>query len=129
MVYAETTGQGGNDPDAEGLDSETTSDDSDTDTSSDSGNEPLGEFTLLSEAALAPDLDATALILYGNYRRGRRAWRRFTGKPVRRFRRAGRKFMRRRYRGRFRSGRQRSYFRKGGFTQRFRRKKFSRLRA
>ena len=126
MVYAETTGQGGNDPDAEGLDSETTSDDSDTDTSSDSGNEPLGEFTLLSEAAMAPDLDSQALILYGNYRRGRRAWRRFTGKPVRRFRRAGRKFMRRRYRGRFRSGRQRSYFRKGGFTQRFRRKKFSR---
>jgi len=68
-------------------------DGTDTDTSSDDGTEDLGvpDTTNMSEAEAAENI-------YMMYRRAKRAWRRFTGKPVRRFRRAI-KFQKRRRKG------------------------------
>ena len=66
-------------------------DGTDTDTSSDDGLEeiPLPDTTQLSERDAAEQI-------YMAYRRAKRTWRRFTGKPVRRFRRAI-KFQKRRH--------------------------------
>jgi hypothetical protein len=57
-------------------------DGADADTSSDSGNEELGDPSV----ANMTDAESSEQLFWA-YRRAKRNWRRFTGKPVRRFRR------------------------------------------
>ena len=66
----------------------------DSDTSSDSGQEelPMPDTTYLSQAEAAEQI-------YTQYRRAKRTWRRFTGKPVRKFRRHFRHFRKRKGKG------------------------------
>merc|ERR1711994_186934 len=75
-----------------------------SDTSSDDGNEVLDgpDTSQMTEA------DAAEAVFY-RYRQARRAWRRFTGKPVRRFRRNFKKTLRGYGRGQ-RKGRGRGFF-------------------
>ena len=70
--------------DMDGVDSGT-----DTETSSDSGNEPLdaADFAGWPEAEVAEHI-------YMQYRNAKRVWRRFTKKPVRKFRRGFKRFRR-----------------------------------
>ena len=66
-------------------------DGTDTDTSSDSGNEVLNDSTRyqgMSEADISHSI-------YMQYRAAKKTWRRFTGKPVRSFRRGFKKFHKR----------------------------------
>eukprot|EP00974_Lingulodinium_polyedra_P020265 1958672-Lingulodinium_polyedra.AAC.1 len=51
-----------------------------------------------------------AEVLLNQYRRARRAWRRFTGKPVRRFRRGSRRTIRRKGEGKGKGKGHRGFF-------------------
>ncbi len=81
----------------------------DTDTSSDSGHEPvdMGEFNRMSDQEAVEQA-------FLNYRFHKRRWRRMMGKPVRKFRRFAKRFgYRSKGRGRgFGFGRSRSYSRR-----------------
>ena len=75
------------------------SDDTSSMTSSDSGREEID----MSDLRDLNDRDAAEQVFW-QYRHHRRKWRRFTGKPVRRFRRSVRRFTKRRYPNRFHRG-------------------------
>ena len=76
--------------------------DTDSETSSDSGQEDVGgpDTTRMSE-------QEAASVIYMAYRRAKRVWRRFTGKPVRKFRRSFRRHHHQQSKGK---GRGRGFF-------------------
>ena len=77
----------------------------DTDTSSDSGNEDMddGSFQHMSQSEVAEHV-------YMQYRRAKRRWRRFTNKPARRFRRVIKHFKRGKGRKGSGKGKNRGFF-------------------
>jgi len=92
--------------------SETTTESMSSDTSTDSGDEDCDPDNVFATKVsdLAPD--DLAKVLWSRFRKSRRTWRRFTGKPSRRFRRTFRKFKRRSWRFSGRQNKPGYYFRK-----------------
>ena len=86
--------EAGDPPEMVDSSSGTDSDQDGSDTSSDNGSQDVSD---LMPGPEVPEDQAAVQLLF-KYRRARRAWRRFTKRPVRRFRRVIRKFKRRSWR-------------------------------